>query len=101
QQGLYIIGGTLSDHVSYKPVIAGGCALRVLGFLLFGYANALSTVLAAALLSGLGGALFAPAARAYLASESGDQRVEAFALFQVSEGLGACLGPLLGVALMQ
>jgi MFS family permease len=101
QQGLYVIGGTLSDHVSYKPVIAGGCALRVLGFLLFGYANALSTVLAAALLSGLGGALFAPAARAYLASESGDQRVEAFALFQVSEGLGACLGPLLGVALMQ
>jgi MFS family permease len=101
QQGLYVIGGTLSDHVSYKPVIAGGCALRVLGFLLFGYANALSTVLAAALLSGLGGALFAPAARAYLASESGDQRVEAFALFQVSEGLGACLGPVLGVALMQ
>ena len=101
QQGLYVIGGTLSDHVGYKPVIAGGCALRMVGFLLFGYADALSTVLVAALLSGLGGSLFSPAARAYLASESGDQRVEAFALFQVSEGLGACLGPLLGVALMQ
>ena len=101
QQGLYVIGGTLSDHVGYKPVIAGGCVLRMVGFLLFGYANALSTVLVAAVLSGLGGSLFSPAARAYLASESGDQRVEAFALFQVSEGLGACLGPVLGVALMQ
>src|SRR5918992_1699708 len=101
QQGLYVIGGTLSDHVGYKPVIAGGCALRMVGFLLFGYADALSTVLVAAVLSGLGGSLFSPAARAYLASESGDQRAEAFALFQVSEGLGACLGPLLGMALIQ
>jgi MFS family permease len=101
QQGLYVIGGTLSDHVGYKPVIAGGCVLRMVGFLLFGYANTLSTVLVAAVLSGLGGSLFSPAARAYLASESGDHRVEAFALFQVSEGLGACLGPVLGVALMQ
>ena len=101
QQGLYIIGGTFSDRVGYKPVIAGGCALRMAGFLLFGYANSLSVVLVAALLSGLGGSLFAPAARAYIASESGDQRVEAFALFQVSEGLGACLGPLLGIALIQ
>src|SRR5688500_13866790 len=71
------------------------------GFLLFGYASSLSTVLIAALLSGLGGSLFSPAARAYLASESGDQKVEAFDLFQVSEGLGACLGPLLGMALIE
>jgi len=101
QQGLSIIGGTVSDHVGYKPVIAGGCALRMAGFLLFGYASSLPTVLVAAFLSGLGGSFFAPAARAYLASESGDQRVEAFTLFQVSEGLGTCLGPMIGVALFQ
>lgn len=101
QQGLFIIGGTLSDRFGYKPVIVVGCALRMAGFLLFGYASTLPTVLVAAFLSGLGGSLFSPAARAYLASESGSQRVEAFALFQVSEGLGACLGPLLGMALFQ
>ena len=39
--------------------------------------------------------------RAYLASESGERRVEAFALFQVCEGIGACLGPVLGVVLFQ
>jgi len=71
------------------------------GFLLFGYASSLPTVLVAAFLSGLGGSFFTPAARAYLASESGDQRVEAFTLFQVSEGLGTCLGPMIGIALFQ
>jgi MFS family permease len=101
QQGMSVIGGTLADRVGYKPVIAGGCVLRVAGFLLFACSDALPSVLLAALLTGLGGALFAPAVRAYLASESGERRVEAFALFQICEGMGACLGPVLGVVLFQ
>jgi MFS family permease len=99
QQGMSVIGGTLGDRVGYKPVIAGGCILRMAGFLLFAFSDALPSVLAAALLSGLGGAFFGPAVRAYLASESGERRVEAFALFQICEGMGACLGPVLGVVL--
>jgi MFS transporter len=39
--------------------------------------------------------------RAYLASESGERRVEAFALLQICEGMGACLGPVLGMVLFQ
>lgn len=99
QQGLYVIGGTLSDRAGYKPAIAAGCALRMAGFLLFGFSETLAGMLAAAFVSGLGGAFFAPAVRAYLAAESGEQRVEAFAMFQVTEGMGACLGPGLGVML--
>jgi MFS family permease len=101
QQGMSVIGGTLADHLGYKPVIAGGCVLRMAGFLLFAFSDALPSVLAAALLSGLGGAFFGPAVRAYLASESGERRVEAFALSQICEGMGACLGPVLGVVLFQ
>jgi MFS family permease len=101
QQGLSVIGGTLADHVGYKPVIAGGCVLRMAGFLLFAFSDALPSVLVAAVLTGLGGALFAPAVRAYVASESGERRVEAFALLQICEGMGACLGPVLGVVLFQ
>ena len=101
QQGLSVIGGTLADHVGYKLVIASGCILRMAGFLLFAFSDALSSVLVAALLTGLGGAFFGPAVRAYLTSESGEGRVEAFALFQISEGMGACLGPVLGVVLFQ
>jgi MFS family permease len=81
QQGLYVIGGALSDHVGYKPVIVGSCAIRMAGFLLFGYCDTLPSALGAAFLSGFGAALFAPTVRAYLASESGERRVEAFALF--------------------
>jgi MFS family permease len=71
------------------------------GFLLFAFSDALASVLAAVLLSGLGGAFFGPAVRAYLASESGERRVEAFALLQICEGMGACLGPMFGVVLFQ
>lgn len=39
--------------------------------------------------------------RAYLAAESGDQRVDAFALFNICEAVGACIGPLLSVVLFQ
>jgi hypothetical protein len=39
-------------------------------------------VLVAAFLSGLGGSLFTPAARAYLASESDDQRVKPLRSFR-------------------
>lgn len=101
QQGLPALGGTLANHLGYTPVIATGCALHMAGFMLFGCAGTLPLVLLAALLSGLGGALFAPAVRASLASAAGEQRVEAFALFGVSEALGACLGPLLGSVLLQ
>ena len=99
QQGLGVIGGILADHCGYKPLIAAGCALRVAGFLLFGFCQTLPGALGAAFLSGLGGALFEPAMRAYLAAESGDQRVDAFALFSICEAVGACIGPLLSVAL--
>jgi MFS family permease len=99
QQGLGVIGGILADHCGYKPLIAAGCALRVAGFLLFGFCQTLPGALGAAFLSGLGGALFEPAMRAYLAAESGDQRVDAFALFNLCEAVGACIGPLLSMAL--
>ena len=101
QQGLGVIGGVLADHLGYKPTIAAGCALRMAGFLLFGFCHTLPGALGAAILSGLGGALFEPATRAYLAAESDGRRVEAFALFNICEAAGACIGPVLSVLLFQ
>jgi MFS family permease len=96
-----VIGGVLADHLGYKPVIAAGCALRMAGFLLFGFCHTLPGALGAAFLSGLGGALFEPAMRAYLAAESDGRRVEAFALCNICEAVGACIGPVLSVLLFQ
>ncbi|MGV9302059.1 MFS transporter [Nonomuraea sp. NPDC003727] len=101
QQGLFLIGGTLADRLGCKRVIMAGCALRTLGFALFGLSTALPVLLVAAAVTGLAGALFNPAARAYLAREAGDRKVAAFAVFNVFYQGGILLGPLLGIVLLK
>ncbi|WP_143673400.1 MFS transporter, partial [Streptomyces griseiscabiei] len=100
QQGLFIIGGSASDRLGARGVIIAGCALRTLGFALFALGDGLPVLLAASVLSGLAGALFNPAVRAYLAQEAGERKAEAFALFNVFATTGALIGPLLGSALL-
>ncbi|WP_328967477.1 MFS transporter [Streptomyces sp. NBC_00239] len=99
QQGMFLIGGALADRLGYKPLIVAGCALRTVGFAALAFADTLPTLIAASAATGLAGALFNPAVRAYLAAESGERRVEAFALFNVFYQTGILLGPLLGLAL--
>lgn len=100
QQGLFIIGGSASDRLGARGVIIAGCALRTLGFGLFALGDGLPVLLAASVLSGLAGALFNPAVRAYLAQEAGERGAEAFALFNVFATTGALIGPLLGSLLL-
>ena len=101
QQGLNVIGGTLADRVGYKPLITAGLALRAAGFALFGLVDSLGGILVAAILTGLAGALFGPALRAYLAAEAAPgRRAEVFALANFAGQIGTLLGPPLGVALL-
>lgn len=100
QQGMFLIGGTLADRLGYKPMIMAGCALRIVGFGLFAVSGAPALLVVAAVLTGLAGALFNPAARAYLAHEAGERKIEAFALFNIFYQLGILIGPLLGIALL-
>ncbi|MEV1076767.1 MFS transporter [Streptomyces sp. NPDC050211] len=100
QQGLFIIGGSASDRLGARGVIIAGCALRTVGFALFALGDGLPVLLAASVLSGLAGALFNPAVRAYLSQEAGERKAEAFALFNVFATTGALIGPLLGSALL-
>ena len=100
QQGLFLIGGTLSDRVGPSPVIICGLLIRAIGFMSFAFASSLPTLLLAAFLSGFAAALFSPAVRAYLAVAAGSRRLEAFALFGVFADAGLLLGPVLGTVLM-
>ncbi|MEU5079940.1 MULTISPECIES: MFS transporter [Streptomyces] len=100
QQGLFLIGGSAADRLGARGVIIAGCALRSVGFGLFALGDGLVVLLAASVLSGLAGALFNPAVRAYLALAAGDHKAEAFALFNVFATAGALIGPLLGSALL-
>jgi predicted MFS family arabinose efflux permease len=101
QQGLFLIGGSASDRLGARRVIIAGCALRAVGFGLFAIGESVSLLLAAAVLSGLAGALFNPAVRAYISVEATEERrAEAFALFNVFAQTGALLGPVLGSVLL-
>ncbi|WP_434444349.1 MFS transporter [Lentzea sp. E54] len=100
QQGLFLVGGTASDRLGPRATILAGCGLRVVGFGLFAIGDSLTVVLAASVLSGLAGALFNPAVRAYIALEAGEARTDAFARFNVYAQAGALFGPLLGSVLL-
>ena len=101
QQGMFLAGGTLADRYGCKPMILAGCALRTVAFGLLAVAAGLPMLIAASALTGLAGALFNPAVRAYLAADAGEERrVEAFAAFNVFYQAGILVGPLAGLALL-
>ncbi|BDH12803.1 MDR family MFS transporter [Streptomyces hygroscopicus] len=101
QQGMFLVGGTLADRFGCKPMILAGCALRTVAFVLLGLGDTLPALIVASALTGLAGALFNPAVRAYLAAEAGEERrVEAFAVFNVFYQAGIFVGPLAGLALL-
>jgi MFS family permease len=100
QQGMFFVGGTLADRFGYKPLIVAGCVVRTGGFALLVVAQSLPSVLIASAATGFAGALFNPAVRAYLAADSGDRTVEAFAMFNIFYQAGILLGPLVGLALL-
>ncbi|TEA03465.1 Multidrug resistance protein MdtH [Mycobacteroides salmoniphilum] len=99
QQGMFLVGGTLADRFGYKPLIVAGCLLRVAGFLMLAFVGSLPAILIASAATGFAGALFNPAVRAYLAADSGERRVEAFAVFNVFYQAGILFGPIVGLAL--
>jgi MFS family permease len=107
QQGLFVVGGTLTDRIGAKPVVLVGCALRVAGFVLLGLAESLPAVLAGAMLTGFAAALFSPAVESSLAREAGEQaeaggpaRADVFAMLAMSGQVGTVAGPLIGTALL-
>jgi MFS family permease len=99
QQGMFAVGGWISDRFGCARPIIAGCALRVVAFTMLGFVRSLAALIAASLLTGLAGALFNPAVRACLAHEAGTRRVEAFAVFNLFYQAGILLGPPLGLLL--
>jgi predicted MFS family arabinose efflux permease len=99
QQGMFLIGGSLADRLGYKPMILTGLVLRTVGFALLGLVDTVPALLAASAITGLAGAFFNPAVRAYVAHEAGERKVEAFAVFNVFYQIGILIGPLVGLLL--
>ncbi|MFI2777865.1 MFS transporter [Streptomyces sp. ALB3] len=107
QQGLFVVGGALTDRYGPRPVVLTGCVLRVAGFCWLAQAATTATVIGAVLLIGFAAALFSPAvesetARTAVAHESatGTPRAQVLAVFSAAGQAGAFLGPLLGSLLL-
>ncbi|MFG3141437.1 MDR family MFS transporter [Streptomyces sp. NPDC048211] len=107
QQGLFVVGGTLTDRYGPRPVVLTGCALRIAGFGWLAFADSTATVVGAVLLTGFAAALFSPAVESETAREAvrheqrtGTPRAHVLARFSAAGQAGAFLGPLLGSLLL-
>jgi DHA1 family multidrug resistance protein-like MFS transporter len=101
QQGLMIFGGVIGDRWGHKWTISGGFLVRALGFLWFAYARDVGALIGAAVVTGLGGALFEATGKAALAAlVAPDRRVRLFSVASLIASVGSALGPLIGVALL-
>ncbi|MFF8842277.1 MFS transporter [Streptomyces sp. NPDC015127] len=107
QQGMFVVGGALTDRYGARPVVLTGCALRVAGFVWLGYAEAAWSVTAAVVLVGFAAALFSPAVESEIAREAvrleqagGPVRTRVLARFSAGGQAGALIGPLVGTLLL-
>ncbi|MDN3296025.1 MFS transporter [Streptomyces ficellus] len=108
QQGLFVVGGALTDRFGPRPVVLAGCALRVAGFGWLAFADAVGAVVGAVLLVGFAAALFSPAVESEIAREAvrleratGLPRTRVLARFSAGGQAGALTGPVLGALLLQ
>ncbi|KXP00776.1 MFS transporter [Tsukamurella pseudospumae] len=107
QQGMFFVGGALSDRFGARRMILSGIAMRVVGFVVLAFAGSVATVVVGTLLSGFAAALFAPAVESTnaiwgrrLEDEGVLPRAELFGLEQMSSRAGNVVGPAVGAALI-
>lgn len=102
QQGLALVGGLLSDRYGARRMICLGVLLRALGFAGLAFAGDLPALLAAMVVSALGGALFeAPYQASIAALTTAQTRPRYYAISNWVSGVATTLGPLIGVALLR
>ena len=104
QQGMFLLGGALSDRYGAKIIILCGCLVRIAGYLLLALGQSLWPIILGACLTGIGGALFSPSMKRCWPKRNAKRgqargRAEWFALFAVCGELGAVLGPAAGALL--
>ncbi len=101
QQAGNLLSGAWADRVGYRRSMLIGYSVRGVGFAAMGFAPSLPVLLAMALMAGAGGALFDAPGRAALTRLSrGDEVLRSFALSAALANVGAMLGPLAGLVIL-
>ncbi|NLE05605.1 MAG: MFS transporter [Crenarchaeota archaeon] len=100
-QDAFMLPGSYSlKNIDPQVIVALGCMIRGIGFLILALTSNLGLLIVAGVLAGIGGALFFPSMHALYTSHSNENnRLIIFARRERYNSLGAVLGPLLGSAL--
>lgn len=101
QQGLTPFSGALADRFGAKPLILLGMAVRTVGFGAMAFAATYPVLMATAVVSAIGGALFeSPRAAAIAALATEEERPAYYAKTGVMGGLGITFGTQIGAMLL-
>lgn len=106
QQGLFLVGGMITDRWGARRAMLAGCLVRVSGYLTLAMAGSFPLFLLGAVLTGMGGALFSPALESLVGKaeerrrSTGGKAPALFALLAICGEIGAVAGPLLGALLL-
>ncbi|MBS4193113.1 MFS transporter [Bacillus sp. FJAT-49705] len=102
QQGTSFLSGILGDRFDYRLMISTGMVLRGAGFLLFAICTTPLELIAAAIITGLGGSLFEPTSKAALSIFTPPaKRGDVFALDKIVRHSGIICAGILGGVLLQ
>ncbi|TMV52294.1 MFS transporter [Paenibacillus mesophilus] len=100
QQGLTFLGGIVADRFGCKETLVFGVAVRAAGFLAFAFCSEVWHFFAAAIVSGLGGALFEPSYQAAFARLTPDEhRKLLFSFKNIVSNLGMVSSTIVGSVL--
>ena len=106
QQGLFLVGGVITDRWGPRRAMLVGCLVRVSGYLTLAMAGSFPLFLLGAVLTGMGGALFSPALESLVGKAeerrrgTGGKAPTLFALLAICGEVGAVAGPLVGALLL-
>ncbi|CAI3802357.1 MFS transporter [Pseudarthrobacter sp. MM222] len=111
QQGMFLLGGLVSDRWGARRAILLGCLVRISGYAVLAAASDFSSFLLGAVLTGAGGALFSPALESQLShADHGTEdsrpagrkkgRRSVFVWLSITGEIGALFGPVLGASLL-
>lgn len=101
QQGTTFWTGMTADRIGLKQVLCLGLFVRAVGFALFAVDSQISTLFFAAVVSGLGGAMFNPASSGIIASLTlPEHRLRVVSLQKLINNVGIVLSAGLGALLI-
>ncbi len=106
QQGLFLVGGMITDRFGPRRAMLVGCLVRISGYLTLAMAGSFPLFLLGAVLTGMGGALFSPALESLVGKAEERRRNTSakapalFALLAICGEIGAVAGPVVGALLL-